>query len=319
MKICSFNVENLFLHNALAKIPSASQYEKSAEKLEALAKTMQMINADIFMLSEIGGIYSLELFNTKYLNNEYVPSLIPGNSERGIELAYLIKKKFKFFWQHKTHKDRNINFDPSIKYTFSRDVAELRLYPTSPDLPNSRPIMILLLVHLKSQLDSTGPAINQIDRGGKLRRTAEAQTLMEIYKELVDEFNNPSRSSNLPEVPICMAGDFNGNAQRKTCDSEFATIYKENSLADLLELIQIPIEQRISLTYFVDATKFLNQFDYFFVPLSLRSEIVRSESGVAAQIDVNGLRVENISVSSEEIKRKLPSDHFPIVLTLRNF
>ena len=72
--------------------PHGDALKKPQEKIEWIARTISEIDADITMLCEMGGLDSLDLFNTKYLNSQYYTSLLKGNSDRGIEMGYLIKK-----------------------------------------------------------------------------------------------------------------------------------------------------------------------------------------------------------------------------------
>ena len=90
MKLCLFNVENFFLLGG----PNGDGFKKPSDKIEWIARTIREINADVTMLCEVGGLESLDLFNTKYLNSEYISALLKGNSNRGIEMGYLVKKDF---------------------------------------------------------------------------------------------------------------------------------------------------------------------------------------------------------------------------------
>ncbi len=106
------NAENLFLlsdqelkaeHLKLDPIRwrslSTSIYEnKPLDKLNQLTLVIKKSNPDVIMLCEVGGIESLTNFNRLFLNNAYSPVLIEGNSDRNIDVGYLIKKDLGFFF-----------------------------------------------------------------------------------------------------------------------------------------------------------------------------------------------------------------------------
>jgi len=145
------------------------------------------------MLNEVGGTESIEYFNSLFLDSKYEAHLIEGNSDRGIDVGYLVRKDLPFEAKIYSHKDRQIdlkyNHDPKdVKYFMSRDVAELQL------LVNDKPEYIFLLTHLKSKLDPEG-----IDKEGIIRRTAEAKLLTDIYLE---------REQDMPDTPVFVCGDF---------------------------------------------------------------------------------------------------------------
>lgn len=303
MKICQFNVENLFLFR------TQDNYVKSPEKVQWLARTIKEIDADIYMLCEVGGLESLDLFNSKYLNDQYFTALIPGNSDRGIEMGYLIKKELPYFHQLLSHKDKPINFnyphelsDPNFEkgliksHLFSRDVSELRL------LENGRPKLILFLVHLKSKLDK-----DSIDFNGNLRRKAEVNRLVELYLET---------KSLHPNIPIIIGGDFNGNAQKANHEFEFTHLYEKTELQDVLEVINLIPEERHSYFYFTrDNIKEANQLDYIFIPKEIWEHVNPKESGIYQYRDQYGVVLSYPKDSFE--RYALPSDHYPIVIDFK--
>lgn len=318
--ICSFNVENLFLP-PYAKEESYTlyKYEKSKEKVIKVAAAIKDIDSDIVFLCEVGGEDSLRNFVENYLDNEYLFSLIPGNSERGIELAYLIKKGTSYSFKHLTHKRRPLNFNypheekenhyqmsmgkkrvyPSLLP--SRDIAELRVFNKSSD----KPFLILLGVHLKSQLDKEG-----IDFGGRLRRKAEFKQLLHTYKILNKRYHG--------KVPIILLGDFNGKACKDETDPEFVELYNSTDLDDVLEVINEPKEARVSIHVFDKQGKDQgHQLDYIFLPKSLHKLVSPKLSGLYNYKNEDGNPFPRPTSLYE--RYQLPSDHFPIVCTLKNF
>lgn len=316
--ICSFNVENLFLPPYSKEESYALyKYEKSKDKVERLAKAIKDIDSDIFFLCEVGGEDSLKNFVEVYLDDNYLYSLIKGNSDRGIELAYIIKKGSDYTFKHFTHKRRPLNFNypheekenhyqmsmgkkrvyPS--HLPSRDIAELRIFRGDSD----KPFLILLGVHLKSQLDKEG-----IDFGGKLRRAAEFKQLLETYKVLNKRYHS--------KVPIILLGDFNGKACRDETDMEFQSLYESTDLEDVLEVISEPKESRVSIHIFDKQGKDQgHQLDYIFLPKILHKYVDYKTSGLYNYKNDEGAPFPRPTSLYE--RYQLPSDHFPIVCSLK--
>jgi hypothetical protein len=237
------------------------------------------------MLCEVGGIESLEVFNQKYLSNQFKAFLIAGNSDRGIEIGYLVKKSLPFTFQHISHREQS----------FSRDVSELRIYK------NNSLQLIILLAHLKSKWDREGN-----DPNGFLKRSLEVNALLEIYHKLELEF---------PECPIIIAGDMNGVAQKNNCEREFREVYKKTTCLDLLEIIKTPEESRVTFVHFSkDGKPEHLQLDYIFLPLTLQDKVKKEESGIYHFKD-QAQRPLPLPLNSFE-RYALPSDHYPLVLAL---
>lgn len=305
MKLCLYNVENLFLMNQ----GPGEGYKKPLDKVEWIGRTIKEIDADIVMLVEVGGLHSLDLFNKRYLNDAYYTALLPGNSDRGIEMGYLIHKRFGHFHQLLSHRETPLNFNYPHEITehqnqgkrlklhrFSRDIAELRL------LKDNKTEYILMLVHLKSKLDKEG-----IDFNGSLRRKAELQKLVETYNIRRKEF---------PGVPIIISGDFNGQAQRHNTEPEFRELYTQSDLEDVLEVIGEPAENRFSYFHFNrENVREASQLDYIMLPPELHSKVQKEESGIYHYRDPHGVVVPYPQDTFQ--RYALPSDHYPVVVTLK--
>ena len=158
-----FNVENLFLYLDHADqlrgqdIATLTEKEwqsltasivgnKPIEHVRSLAQAVLDINPDILMLCEVGGVESLANFSRLFLHDRYAVHLIEGNSDRGIDLGYLVRKSLPFHYDVRSHKDRAIDFlypheilsqetgygnlrsARLSSHKFSRDVLELRIY-----------------------------------------------------------------------------------------------------------------------------------------------------------------------------------------------
>lgn len=310
MKLCLFNVENLFLLGH----PQGENYLKPIDKVEWIARTIKEIDADVTMLCEVGGKLNLDFFNSKYLDSNYLTKLTKGNSDRGIEMGYLIKKSFPYDSELISHSEDSIEFNypheiilnqksllesgqeivPS--HRFSRDISELRLFKNN-DLK-----LILLLVHLKSKWDRDG-----IDSNGSMRRKAELKAVIKTYNSLKNQFRD--------QVPIIVAGDMNGSAQRLNLEPEFEEIYNSSDLEDIMELARIPYEFRQSFFYFGKDNKAeASQLDYIFIPFQLHHLIKKEDSGIYLFRDQYG---SPLSYPKESYQRyALPSDHYPVVANL---
>lgn len=330
LKFCFLNAENLFLLFDEAPAPeivnsdeakwqalSTSVYEnKSLKKCQELARSLKDINADVVMLCEVGGFESLKNFNELFLNSAYSPVLTEGNSDRNIDVGFLIRKNLPFYFDLQSNKHRLINYlypherksvengfslsnpkNPGTSHKFSRDVAELRLFKSDVE----KPFLNILLTHLKSRLDPDG-----IDPGGFERRQAELRTLLEIYSEM---------SQKYPQVPILVAGDFNGNASSFNTDVEFKPLYEQTALKDVLDLGGLPPEKR-STYYQVRPTVRTEgrQIDFCFLSPALVPLLKPKSALIYRYKDEFGL---DLGVPmTMEAKLKLPSDHYPIVFEL---
>ncbi len=318
LRLVQFNVENLFLfldqHTGQdfkkiteaewQKFSSSSTQNKSLKKTVALAKVIDDIAPDILMLNEVGGIESLENFNRHFLGSKFRVLLKEGNSNRGIDVGYLIRKELPYRDLLLTHRDRPLHFlYPHESQTpaggkshyFSRDVSELRLF--APD--ETTPRLVIMLTHLKSKLDS-----NNIDGEGKKRRAAELKTLVELYNEVRSELGL--------SVPIVVAGDFNGIASVHGTEPEFAPLYENTDLTDVLEVAQKDLTSRCTQVQISPSGKqYLVQIDYIFVSKELRDRVVKEKTNVYYYKSDLG-HAAPLPRNLEE-RANLPSDHYPVV------
>lgn len=329
LKFCLLNAENLFLmfdqtpgKEALQlkeyqwQRLSVSVYEnKPLKKTLDLAKALKEINADIIMLCEVGGFESLKNFNQLFMDGAYSPCLIEGNSERNIDVGFLIRKNLPFYFDLQSNKNRPINYlypheRESLKsgypvkggritssHKFSRDVAELRLFTSDKE----KPFLIILLAHLKSRLDP-----DRIDPNGFERRRAELLTLLEIYKEL---------ETVHPEVPLMVAGDFNGNAGAINTDEEFKELYASTPLKDVLEVNQLTPEERATFYQVRNGGRAEGrQIDFAFLSPKMQALLKPQSTYVYRYRDEFGSPFP--IPKNLDAKLSLPSDHYPVVFEI---
>lgn len=327
LSIGLLNAENLFLlfdqelpKNYLKleepqwqKLSQSVYDNKPLFKTIQIAQTIQSMNVDILQLTEVGGLESLKNLNKYFLDDQFSPILIEGNSDRNIDVGFLIRKNSDFYFDLLTHKNRLIdflypherlskktNYPPQItSHKMSRDCAELRLFKKDVN----KPFLILLLTHLKSPLDP-----ERIDPAGTERRTAELKTCVHIYNELRAEFK---------DCPVILSGDFNGNASKTNTEKEFIDIYSKTDLTDILELAEIPQAERTTFIQIRSGFRAEGrQIDYCFIPQSLEPNFVKASAKVFEYKDGYGSNLKR--PETLEQKMALPSDHYPLIFNLEN-
>lgn len=264
---------------------------KSKEKCLMLARTIIDAEADIVMVTEVGGPESLANFSKHLLNDEFEALSLPSNSDRGIDLGYLVRRSLPFRPDLTSHIDYPL---PEPARRFSRDVLRLDLKL------DGHTKLIFLLVHIKSKLD-----LRKKDFEGRGQRALEVSGLLEIYKSLLDH-----------QVPVLIGGDFNGHAGEKDTEEEFRQIYEKTDLKDIAFLARVPEEERFSYIYFNrGGNRFVQQIDYLFIsekyapllePAGCLFPRYKTAQGLALPIP-----------KRMEQKNILPSDHYPFLATLR--
>lgn len=332
LKFCFLNAENLFLlfdelpgaeslkldEAKWQRLSSSTIENKPLKKCLELAKSLQDINADIVMLCEVGGFESLKNFNELFLGGAYSPILTEGNSDRNIDVGFLVRKNMPFYFDLQSNKHRLINYlypheraslqhnypvssvkAPATSHKFSRDVAELRLFKKDVE----KPFLGILLTHLKSRLDPDG-----IDPGGFERRQAELLTLVDVYREFQEKHEH---------MPIIVAGDFNGNASFQQPDEEFKPLYEKTELKDVLELTGASPENRATFYQVRNVGRTEGrQIDFCFLSPALARQLKEESVSVYRYKDEFGM---NLGVPMTlDAKLKLPSDHYPIVFEIEN-
>ena len=316
------------------QLSRATVANKSLVKTLWLADSLLDMNPDIVCVNEVGGLESLHNFAKFFLGGKYEAHLIEGNSDRGIDIGYLVRKDFPLRAEIRTHKERPLGFlyphelqtnlfqaagveAPHTSHRFSRDCAELRLYRPEDSAEGTvpaqgtasvqalaRPVFVMLLVHLKSKLDP-----DRVDPFGRERRRAELNTLVEIYKEIRAEFT--------PPVPVMMAGDFNGCARRDQLNEEFQQL-TTTDLETVVEIAGLNGEDAATQFQFNRGGKvtFL-QIDFIFVSPELKAHLVRE--AVAVYRYKSELKIPLPLPKTLEQRTYMPSDHYPVVAVFHRF
>jgi hypothetical protein len=288
---------------------------KSLKKLKQLALNFEVMNPDLILLTEVGGMESLENFNKYFLQSKYQCILESGNSDRAIDVGFLLRKSIPLRFDLRSNKERKIGYlysheEDSLRtgYTefvptgeshkFSRDVSELHLFAAESD----RAQAVFLLTHLKSKLDPDG-----IDPDGKERRRAEFETLLQIYNEVDSKYSS--------QVPIFVCGDFNGNATRNQTDGEFKKLYELTDLEDVLEYAEKSFDERATF-YNVRPRLQVHklQLDYAFLSKKFLSCLNLDSVRVFSFKDLQGLDIP-VPLTLDQ-KNTFPSDHNPVVFEI---
>lgn len=325
LKLCLLNAENLFLlfdqpvsadllKQEQWQTRSTSVYEnKPLRKCRELARAIREIDPDILMLCEVGGLESLSHFNELFLQGAYSPVLTEGNSDRNIDVGFLVRRGQPYYFDLSSNKQRPINYlypherqsiDAGLpvkvqSHRFSRDAVELKLFQKDRE----NPFLIVLLTHLKSRLDR-----DRIDPNGFERRQAELRTLLEIRAELAQAH---------PRAPVLMCGDFNGNAGLHGTDEEFRPLYESTLLRDVLELQGAAMDARSTFYNIRNGNRAEGrQIDFCFLPPELVPFLKKNSALVYRYKDERGVPMD--PPHSLDAKLALPSDHYPLVFEIES-
>jgi len=313
MKIAQFNVENLFLYldnykdqdldsfteDSWQALTSSNFYQKPLKKTSQIANIIKEIDAEVYILNEVGGTESIKTFCKLFLNDSYTYHLIEGNSDRGIDVGFLVKKDSAYEVSLSSNKDLALEgtyYNSEEVLYMSRDIPELHLKKDGDTK------LIVLGVHLKSRLD---PEFK--DPQGKLRRKLESNLLAKVYNKLSKEY---------PNTLILIAGDFNGEINEHVYNEEFTGLKKTTDLVDAFDIASVPREKRITQVMISRHSAHEHfQFDHILISKNKASQLVTKECHVHYFRNDLGLP-EKLPESIEE-KQRLPSDHYPVVIKVK--
>lgn len=264
---------------------------KALKQLYELKEMILELDPDILFLTEVGGPESLENFNHYFLEDRYKIYCEPSNSDRGIDLGYMVKKDFKYKVEIKNHVKPKLENGNK----FSRGVMELKLSF------NDSFVYVNFLCHLKSKLN-----LKRVDFEGRGQRAAEINYLKELYKKTSKKYD---------KIPISISGDFNGVIYKDETEEEFLPLLSSTNLKDVFELLDKPIDMRMSYCYFNrQGTRYPMQLDYFMLDEKFKN-LVDQETTL---LGFNPPYTNTFSLpASMKEKRELPSDHFPLLIQLK--
>lgn len=307
LKVGSYNVENLYEQvgkhvpdpenpGKLKKISDAKPKPEWALREEG--RIILENDLDIVTLAEVEDIQALEDFNQRFLDGKYRTFLIEGNDERGIDIAFLVKKDLPFELEQRSHKDETW-LDPVLgggpKPLFSRDLTSLVVRAPG----KSQPLFVLFGTHYKSKRDRDGR-----DPESVIMRTAQVQRTAEIMARYREEFG--------ADVPMMIAGDFNGAVAEEPA---YAPLFGAAGLTDSFDAAPKPPskEERITHSYHPrDGPARYVQMDAVLVSKSLRGAVQSAE--VYRYKNPDG--TARLIPKTYEERELNPSDHFPLLVTL---
>lgn len=295
MKIATFNGENLYFlldknyskdeiesmsPEALSKMShSFFNKNKDIHKIKKICETINNENFDIIGLCEIGGKESLSNINKIYLNNQYDIFLEETNSVRGIYVGALFKKGLF---------DRVKVINHGNKHSFSRNLMQFTCFK------DQQCVLTIFTLHLKSQNGND----NGIDQ-----RYNEVKKITKLISKVKHQ-----------DKPIIVMGDFNGIAIKGHSQFEFDS-FLSLPFKDVLDILNIPVDQRHTHYHFNDNKPNFHQLDYIFIQESFANIIDQDNSGVIPYKDPDGLKIEPISF--DDRRKNFPSDHVFLKMSLK--
>ena len=306
LKVGTYNVLNLF--NSVGKHEpdpanpgKLKQVTPAAPKDDAAlrgeGKAILESDLDLVVLQEVEDIQALNDFNNRHLDGRYRTFLIEGNDERGIDVAFLVKKDLPFDVEYRTHKD-DAWVDPILggppRPLFSRDLPQMIVRAEG----SAKPLFIVFGTHFKSKRDRPG------DPESRIVAKAQAERAAQVIEEARKEFG--------ADVPLMLAGDFNGDVNK---DDTFDALWKQAKLLNSLDLRQppVPLSERVTHTYHPrEGPAHLAQMDAVAVSGSLKALV--QDAAIYRYRGDDG-KTKAIPRTYEE-RSKNPSDHFPLFITL---
>lgn len=261
---------------------------KELSKILEIKKILQTHSPDIIMLIEVGGAESLHNFNQFFLNNEYKPYISATNSDRGIDFGFLVKNKSRLNVKLKTFTKEKLKNGKK----FARGLFELKIVGEDNNLK-----AFFYLTHLKSKLD-----LEKKDFEGRGQREAEVNFILDHFKQMEIKY---------PGVPLILGGDLNGIIFKNETEPELS-LFQKNSYLDALELLNRPVEERVSYFYF-DKNQNRNDMQLDYMLLNKRfKNIVKPNSRIL------GFDPQYSPFPPEKLaeKQKMPSDHLPYYLEI---
>lgn len=287
LKMGSYNT--LYLMKGLDTTPRVIEHRKD------VALAILENDLDVVTLQEVSDFDKLKAFSDTYLGGRYMPFLTAGNDERGIQIAFLVKKDLPFQMKLETHAEtRGIHpITGQDIEIFSRDVPTLSIWSDTQDVAKDDPLVILSGTHFKSKRDSNG------DPESRLMRAAQVKAAVGILDE---------KRTKYPDSMVMMAGDFNGDVSK---EAEFAAL--RESMVDVFNTQNMSEADRITHSYHPNGgpTSY-SQLDAFFVSPDKTQYV--SSAFVHRYKDAHG-NVKRLPRSFAE-RMQNPSDHFPVILKM---
>lgn len=293
LKIFEWNILNLFER----KIPGNTEFSKNVSKNEPMPKSKEqtdgiarLINRedpDVLILLEVENIEALKQYAEKYHPGKYHELLIEGNDERGIDIAFLVKKDLPFDIEMRSEKYLYDN--QRDEYAFSRDLPVLLFRET--EKPTSKPLFAVVGTHFKSQRDSQG------DPNSTAKRTSQVEASQILFDQLQSEFG---------KIPVMIGGDFNNHVPTSP---EFEPL-KRAGYRDSISLMPNYKGPNYSHYYFSKSGAEFSQLDSVMVSPEIVSNQLMKSAAILEHIDEKG-RTIPAPRNYNERESGHPSDHLP--------
>ena len=287
LKMGTYNT--LYLMKGLDSTPRVIKHRQD------VAQAILENDLDVITLQEVSDFDKLQKFSDTYLQGRYIPFLSAGNDERGIQIAFLVKKDLPFQMKLESHADtRGIHPVTGQEIEiFSRDTPTLSIWSDTQDVASDDPLVIFNGTHLKSKRDSNG------DPESRLMRAAQVKATVGILD---------AKRAKHPSSMVMIAGDFNGDVAK---EAEFAAL--RESMVDVFETQNLSEADRITHSFHPNGGKTsYSQLDAFFVSPDKASYV--SKAFVHRYKDASG-NVKRLPRSFGE-RMNNPSDHFPVILKM---
>lgn len=229
---------------------------KPRHELEALAKSIRKINADVLAVVEVENRGILEAFVRTFLPDMgYEPVLVEGNDDRGINVGVLSRLPVGRIISH-----RYLQFqEASGRLTrFRRDLLQVRIEP-----PGGVPFDVFVL-HLKSK--------GGVEQGGIEIRLAEARQVRRILDDLLQRE---------PHASFVLCGDFND-----TLESEPLAVILGTGTTRLTHFVDdLPTDNRVTF----NRKPYLSMIDFILAsPGMARRYVARSYSILPGSPETTG-------------------------------
>lgn len=286
VSVASYNVKNLFMQRDITD--SERQRPKSERSLDALAESLQRMDADVVALQELSSRETLEadLLSRRGLAEKYRHiAYVKGNDPRGINVGVISKYPIN---EVVSHKDTTVPLaDGSGSTKFSRDL--LRVDINTDNDPDTE--LSVYTTHLKSRRPSAPGELNS-----DLKRLSEGTAIRNIVESEMKPF---------PERLFVVTGDFNDSHNEPSVQAILTPKGKEEWVDSLEHLSEA---DRKTWPANPNDTRFDSvQFDRVIFPSSKRDQLVSSE-----KIRYNqSLDTDTRWVSSAA------SDHLPVIAHFR--
>jgi endonuclease/exonuclease/phosphatase family metal-dependent hydrolase len=220
LKIAAYNLWNMFDVYDDPYSQDEDTRVKPREQIEAIAKTLKEIDADIVGCEELENVHILKAMVLDMLPDSGYKyfATTDSNSGRGIQVGVMSKLPILSITSHK-FRDLKLPGERNT-WHFARDLVQVKVQVTD------KQILELFLVHLKSRRSTSG------DPDSSKWRLAEATMARQIIEETHKTY---------PDHWIVMMGDFNDTPETGTIQSLLA---KPQILNDCHAFL--PAEKRIT-------------------------------------------------------------------------